>query len=245
MFFLKKKTIPFKDLIPANYVDIHSHLLPGIDDGSKNIYDTTKLITELKEIGINNFITTPHIMEDVWPNTTERVQTKLVETKNLLSTFKIDGISIRAGAEYMVDNLFLKRLMAKDILCLKDNFVLIEMSIFHPRLNILDVLFEIKLAGYQPILAHPERYSYYHNKFDRYTELKNAGCDFQLNLLSLFNYYGKEVKDASLKLLEAGLIDFTGTDVHNTIQIERLKNNVPKKWEGILTSPLKNNVIFN
>ncbi len=245
MFFLKKKTVPFKDLIPENYVDIHSHLLPGIDDGAKNIYDTTKLITELKEIGINNFITTPHIMEDVWPNTSERIQTKLTETKNLLSTFKIDDISIKAGAEYMVDDLFLKRLKDRDILTIKDDFVLIEMSTFHPRLNILDLIFEIKLAGYQPIMAHPERYFYFHGKFKMYDEFKSAGCDFQLNLLSLFDYYGKEVKNTAIKLLEGNLIDFTGTDVHNTIQVEKLKNDIPKKWENLLLSPLKNNIIFN
>jgi tyrosine-protein phosphatase YwqE len=245
LFFLKKKNIPIKSLIPKDYVDIHSHLLPGIDDGAKNIYDTTKLVSELNNFGINKFITTPHIMQDVWPNTTEKIEAKLLETKNLLATLKIENLKLDVAAEYMLDDLFTERLKNNNLLTLKDNYLLIEMSTLQPRLDILEVIFEIKLAGYQPILAHPERYHYYHKKPERYLELKKAGCDFQLNLLSLFNYYGESVQEMSYKLIEEELIDFTGTDVHNTYQIKKLHGEIPRKLELTFQTLLQKNTVFN
>ncbi|NER16866.1 tyrosine-protein phosphatase [Spongiivirga citrea] len=244
MIFFKKKTVTLSDLIPKGYVDIHSHLLPGIDDGSKNIYQTTKLVKMLNEIGVEHFITTPHVMDDVWPNTTDRINNKLIETANLLKTFKINFSSFSAAAEYMIDDLFLKRLQKNDLLTIGEDYLLVEMSTFNPPINILEIIFEMKLAGYKPILAHPERYGYYFNKYKMYNDLKKAGCFFQVNLLSLTDYYGAQVQDTAFKLLSDNLIDFTGTDAHNERQINKLKDLIPNKEVNQIEKCLSANSIF-
>ncbi|MFP2994611.1 CpsB/CapC family capsule biosynthesis tyrosine phosphatase [Spongiivirga sp. MCCC 1A20706] len=244
MIFFKKKTTKLSDLIPKGYVDMHSHLLPGIDDGSKTIYQTTKLVKMLNEIGVEHFITTPHIMDDVWPNTTDKINNKLIETANLLKTFKINFSSFSAAAEYMIDDLFLKRLNSKDLLTLGDDYLLVEMSTFNPPINILEIIFEVKVAGYKPILAHPERYGYYYNKYGAFKELKKAGCFFQLNLLSLTDYYGSQVQDIAYKLLSDNLVDFTGTDAHNERHITKLSDFIPNKEIDQLEKCLKANDVF-
>jgi len=244
LIFFKKKYVSLADLIPKGYVDIHSHLLPGIDDGSKNIYQTTKLVKMLNELGVEHFITTPHVMDDIWPNTTDKINNKLIETANLLRTFKINFTSFAAAAEYMIDDLFMNRLKNKDLLTLGDDYLLVEMSTFNPPINILEIIFEIKLAGYNPILAHPERYGYYFNNYNIYNELKKAGCYFQLNLLSLTDYYGSQVQKVAYKLLSDNLIDFTGTDTHNERQIMKLKDLIPNKELDEIEKCLKANCSF-
>ncbi len=244
MIFFKKKTVPLSELIPKGYVDIHSHLLPGIDDGSKNIYQTTKLVKMLNDLGVEHFITTPHIMDDVWPNTTDLINNKLIETANLLKTFKINFSSFAAAAEYMIDDLFLRRLKEKDLLTISTDHLLIEMSTFNAPINILEIIFEIKLAGYKPILAHPERYGYYYDKYHMFEELKKAGCLFQLNLLSLTDYYGSQVQKCAFKLLSDNMIDFTGTDAHNERQIKKLNNEVPSNLKDQIEKCLRANDIF-
>ena len=185
MLFFKKKEIPLTDLFSDNFVDIHSHLLPGIDDGAKDIEDSISLITKMHSYGIKNFITTPHVLGDVYPNSSETIKEKLAIVQSTLKERGYADIRFNAAAEYMLDEQFSKRLEADDILTLKDNFVLVEMSYFNAPYNLYEVLFEIQLKGYKPVLAHPERYNFYHQDFENYYKLKKAGCVFQLNLLSL------------------------------------------------------------
>ena len=186
MFFFKKKEIPLTDFFPKGFVDIHSHLLPGIDDGAKDLDESIALIEKMSSFGIKNFVTTPHILGDVYPNTPQIINAKLkIVQKELVKRNRID-ITIKAAAEYMLDEQFLT-LVENDqpLLTLKDNLVLVEMSYFSPPINLYDMLFQLQLKGYKPVLAHPERYNSYHNNFRIFTKLKSAGCLFQLNLLSL------------------------------------------------------------
>jgi protein-tyrosine phosphatase len=223
MLFFNKKNIPLTDFFKNDFVDIHSHLLPGIDDGAKDLNASIDLIEKMSSYGIKSFITTPHILGDVYPNTPEIIKSKLQTVKNELLKRNITDIAIDAAAEYMMDEQF-SEMIEKDekLLTLKDNHVLVEMSYFNAPINLYEVLFQLQLKGYKPVLAHPERYNYYHTDFKSYHKLKQAGCLFQLNLLSLTDYYGKGVQKTAEKILKENLYDFVGTDTHHQRHLEML-----------------------
>lgn len=211
-FFKKKEFLV--DIIPDNHIDIHSHILPGIDDGAPDITTSETLISEMNKIGFSSFICTPHIMPDIWNNNVNTI----TEAANLLLTSSEKSVQksrIHYAAEYMMDNTFSNNLQEKNLLCLKENYVLVEMSYSNPPIQLFDIIFKLQCAGYIPILAHPERYNFYHNDFQMYKKLKDAGCLFQLNLLSTVNYYGSSVAKCADKLLKSGQIDFCGSDVHH------------------------------
>ncbi|MEQ6123424.1 CpsB/CapC family capsule biosynthesis tyrosine phosphatase [Pseudotenacibaculum sp. MALMAid0570] len=241
MFFLKKKKIEITDFFGDNFVDIHSHLLPGIDDGAKDLSQSIELIKTMLSYGIKNFITTPHVLGDVYPNSSETIKTKLEEVRTELTNQGLDDVTISAAAEYMMDERFSDLLEADDILTLKDNYILVEMSYFSAPLNLYEILFEIQLKGYKPILAHPERYNFFHNDFENYYKLKKAGCLFQLNFLSMTEQYGKNVQQISQKLLKLNMYDFTGSDTHHFKHLNLLKTLATEKNKKSLESIMKNN----
>lgn len=246
MFFFKKKEIPLKDFFPNNFVDIHSHLLPGIDDGAKNIENSIDLIVKMNSYGIKNFITTPHVLGDVYPNSSSLIKNKLKEVQFALQEKDYHDIKIHAAAEYMMDEHFSKRLEKNDILTLKENYILVEMSYFNAPMNLFEILFEIQLKGYKPVLAHPERYNFFHNDLNNYYKLKKSGCLFQLNLLSLTEQYGKNVQKISTELLRKNLYDFVGTDTHHKQHLSLLKTISTKKIFEKIKHLLNNNArVFN
>ena len=239
LFFNKPKTT-LKDLIPTNYVDIHSHLLPNIDDGAQNFQDTIFLIQSLKNMGMSEFITTPHIYETFWKNTILEIQEKEQLT---ISNLKLESIEIplKAAAEYFIDDHFIDLFKKGEILTLKDNYVLVEISYLNAPIHIYNTIFDLQVAGYKPVLAHPERYAYYHKNFNEYLKLKNAGCLFQMNLLSTVGYYGESVFEAAKMLLNKGLIDFVGSDVHHKKHIDWFDKKVLLKD----LSPFKESISAN
>lgn len=237
-FFNKQK---LTDLFPNNYVDFHNHLLPNIDDGSKGFDESLNLIKRLSGYGIKNFVCSPHIMDGVWENTPEIINTKLFKLKDYLKKQGVVDINMRAAAEYMMDHHFEKILKSEKLLTIKDDYILVEMSFINAPLNLFDILFELQIAGYKPILAHPERYTFLQKNFEEYYKLKNAGCKFQLNLLSLSNYYGPEVLKISKKLLNNNLIDFTGTDTHNMRHLDFLELINNKQLLKLVKPILENN----
>ena len=241
MLFFKKKNIPLNQFFPKGFVDIHSHLLPGIDDGAKNLQSSIELIQKMSSYGIKNFITTPHVLGDVYPNSSKTIKEKLLEVQNELKRQNISDVTISAAAEYMMDEQFVKLLEKDDILTLKDNYVLVEMSYFSAPFNLYEIIFEIQLKGYKPVLAHPERYNFYHTNFENYYKLKKAGCLFQLNLLSLTPQYGNNVQKISSKLLNEGLYDFVGTDTHHSKHLELLKKIGNEKIKKTIFHLLENN----
>ena len=230
MLFFKKKEIPLNEFFPKGFVDIHSHLLPGIDDGAQDLETSIALIQKMSSYGIKNFITTPHILGDLYPNTPKIIKSKLKEVKDELLKRNITDITIDAAAEYMMDEQF-SAIIEKDeeILTLKDNLVLVEMSYFSPPINLYDILFQLQLKGYKPVLAHPERYNSYHTNFQNYYKLKRAGCLFQLNLLSLTEQYGRYVQKQAEKLLKENMYDFVGTDTHHQNHLQLLEKVGTKK----------------
>lgn len=243
MFFFKSKKPILKDLIPQNYVDIHSHLIPSIDDGSKSMDETFSMINQLQEIGFKEFITTPHIYTSVWNNTEEVIKNKIDEVNSFLRE-KSKNICINAAAEYMLDSFFLQRLENEKLLTLKDQYLLIEMSYLNAPIQLYDIIFQIQLAGYTPVLAHPERYGFYHNNFKEFEKLKKSGCLFQMNLLSAVDYYGKNVTICADKLLKNNFIDFVGSDIHHQKHIDSFSKKIDLKNIDALEKAMKNNLLF-
>lgn len=208
-------------------VDMHNHLLPGIDDGSSSVEDSIELIKGLNGLGFQQYICTPHIMEDVHPNTKSSIQLAYNSLSSALSENSIKT-KIYAAAEHMIDN-GIAPLIAKDNLCvMPGGYVLIEMSYLSESNSLFQTILDIQNLGYKPILAHPERYNYYHYNFDMYKKVKDAGCLLQLNLLSISRYYGTEVKVAALTMLKSGMYDFVGTDLHHQKHLAALQDVVAK-----------------
>ncbi len=224
--FSKKQFL--KDLL-EDFVDIHNHILPGIDDGAKTVKESLELLKGLEALGIKEFIPTPHIMQDFYPNTAESIGNAYELLLGNLNKRLLNNITINPAAEYMLDSNFESLLEQAHLFTLKSNYVLVEMSYFQPPINIEELIFKIKLKGYIPVLAHPERYAYYHNNLAYYNRLKSLGCLFQLNLLSLSDHYGKSVQKTGTYLLDENLIDLAATDTHNMYHIEKLSNLVLSK----------------
>jgi tyrosine-protein phosphatase YwqE len=194
--------------------DMHSHFLPGIDDGAKTPEDTILLLRRMEEMGYTDIITTPHVMIDHHPNTTQTIQNALAIAKQLIADNNIK-IKLRAAAEYYLDDHFTGLLNKGDLLPVHKNEVLVEFSMMFEPPTLAQTLFDMQASGYKPIIAHPERYTSFHRTPDRYQELKDRGCLLQMNMLSIAGYYGPQVKAVADSLLAAGLYDYCGSDAHH------------------------------
>jgi protein-tyrosine phosphatase len=243
MFSLFKSKPVLKDLIPDNHIDIHSHLLPGIDDGARAFEDTLRLTKALQEFGVTAFITTPHIIQHVWDNTHEQIQSNAKTTASKLKEQEIT-VPFKAAAEYLMDDQFVRLFQSHDLLTLKDNYVLVEMSYINAPIQLYSILFDLQVAGYIPVLAHPERYLFYHNNFNEYVKLKRAGCLFQLNLLAVVGYYGTEITKIAEQLLQKGMYTYVGSDVHHDKHIASFNQKIKIKDTTPLKEIIANNQFF-
>lgn len=243
MFSLFKSKPTLASLIPNNYVDIHSHVLPGIDDGSKNIKDSQFLMESMIGFGFKKCITSPHTMANVYNNTIESINSAKQKVENELSELA-QKLDLHAASEYFIDENFVENFKSKPLLTLKDNYVLVEMSFINPPIQLHEYLFELQLAGYQPVMAHPERYVYYHNNFKGFEKLKKMGLKFQLNLLSTVGYYGPEVAKISDKLLKEDYINFVGSDIHHKQHINSFTRKITIKETKAFETAIENNQFF-
>ncbi len=219
-FLKRKNATPALADFSALRTDIHSHLVPAIDDGSDSIETSLTLIRGLMSLGYQHIITTPHIRPDYFPNTREIITSNFQKLKAAVKAAGLE-VELDVAAEYFVDYEFGTTIEAGDLLTLKGNFVLVEISTFSPPPNLFDSIFKLRIKGYQPVLAHPERYGYYSRPED-FQKFKDFGCLLQVNLLSLSGHYGRPVKETAYKLLKEGLVDFLGTDMHNSKHLENL-----------------------
>ena len=229
MFSIFKKKNPnlSSDYFPF-LTDIHSHILPGIDDGSPDVETSLKLIDGLMKLGIKQSIATPHIIGDMFRNDSTTIHNALSLLRNELQIKQID-FKVNAAAEYMLDDYFLELLSSQiPLLTLKNNIVLTEFSYADKPYNIEQIVFSIITEGYQPILAHPERYAYFHNDLKQYNRLSDMGFLLQVNLLSLTGYYGKPVAKAAAYIVKNNLISFAGTDLHHAKHLDALMYNKHK-----------------
>ena len=224
MFSIFKKKIPTNNSAYFPIVtDIHSHILPGIDDGSPDIATSLQLLKGIYDLGIRQTVATPHVIADIYKNTPEIINAALVSLQDAAADAGLD-IKISAAAEYMLDDYFLKLLINDaPLLCIYKNIILTEQSYASPSNNLNEIAFAIITKGYRPIMAHPERYFFYHNNYDSYSHLKDMGFLLQVNVLSLTGYYGKNVAKAAKFILENDLADFVGTDMHHTRHLSILQ----------------------
>jgi len=227
LFFRKKPQNLFK-----GFVDFHNHLLPGIDDGSKSIEQSLEMLKIYNELGIEKIIASPHIFKDLYPNTPKTIKKSF---DNLNSSMLDQNTKVLGyGAEFMVDEFFIKELDKKSqLLTCFENHVLIEIPFFGQLKLLEEVLFKLQNMGYVPILAHPERYTAIDSS-KKIRELKSRGAKMQLNALSLIGFYGKEAKEKSNNFLRSLLYDFICTDAHNSYQLKKLKEIYLKKKELII-----------
>lgn len=216
----KKKTSATVDLSGLG-ADMHSHLLPGIDDGSPDMETSLRLMRGLKELGYSRLVTTPHIMWDVYKNDASIIAGANQQLHNAATL----PMPLRPAAEYFLDDHF-DQLLEKNIplLTIKDNWVLVEFSFVTAPINYKEKIFELQIKGYQPVLAHPERYNYFMHQKEIFEELRTAGCMFQVNLLSLTGYYGKGPLELSRHFIKKKMISLLGTDLHHDRHLDTLQN---------------------
>ena len=220
---------------------MHNHIIPCIDDGASCVFESTMMSHKLVEWGIREAIYTPHIYADLYPNTLKSIN----EGYQLLrkdEVYQKEMITDRFAAEYMIDDSFNALLNSgAPLLCLKNKMILVEFPLHFKNIQTEAILFNLLIAGYHPIIAHPERYGYLHSSFAYYQRLKDMGCSLQINFLSLSGYYGSAMKAQGEKLLHAGLIDFIGTDLHGIEQLLVLqKLLISKKWRKWANYPFLN-----
>lgn len=210
--------------------DMHSHLLPGLDDGLQTLDQTLEFVRELQAMGYKKLVCTPHILTDMYPNTPDTIIPRLEMVREAVAKAGI-GVEIDAAAEYMIDLEF-EKLVASGTQLLSfgpKNYVLVEMSYVAVSPNLEKVVFDLQMKGYKPIVAHPERYNYYHQEPAKYQRLIDLGCLLQVNLLSLSGYYGKQVKFLADQLFRKNMVSFLGTDMHHQRHLDMLKDFVVRK----------------
>lgn len=242
--FFKRSGKPVEPDLSFIGADMHSHLLPGIDDGLQELESSVAFIKDLQKLGYKKLVCTPHILSDLYPNSPQTILPKLALVRDALKAANVD-MHIEAAAEYMIDHMFaelIHKSKKEDLLTINGEYILVEMSYLSPSPNFDQTIFDLRMLGLQPIVAHPERYSYYHHQFDQYERFKDLGCKLQVNLLSLSGGYGPHVKKIAEKLFKNQMVDFLGTDMHHERHLAMLKSLATKKefYELVSSAELLN-----
>jgi protein-tyrosine phosphatase len=202
--------------------DLHSHLIPGIDDGAKSMEDALKMIRGLVNLGYKRIYTTPHILKDIYPNTPEIIAKGHRAVTAELARQRIP-VEFYAAAEYFMDDHFSAALeTTAPLLTLKGNMILVELSMVVAAINLKELLFKLQIKGYQPILAHPERYLYFGANKGWYDQIRDTGCLLQVNMLSMIGYYGKASQALAEYLIKKKYVDLLGTDLHHERHLNAL-----------------------
>lgn len=221
----------------AMVVDFHNHVLPGIDDGAKTLDDSIAMLRNFMELGVKKVIASPHSMADGYINSTEKILQTRDMVREAIAANNLD-IQFDAAAEYYMDELFMEKIEKRDLLTIGKNYVLMELSYLSKPTNTADAIYKLQVAGYNLILAHPERYPYYHEEsFANYKEFKNRGVYFQINLGSLVGKYGAGAKYTAERLIDENMVEFVSSDLHTLGQFQVLRDCLRQKHlEKILTS---------
>ncbi len=234
-WFSKKKE---EELAPLDFsilkTDIHSHFIPGIDDGAPDLETSISLIKKMQELGYSKVITSPHVMSDFYQNSSETIFKGLADVREELKAQKIN-MEIDAAAEYYIDFEFEQKIGKEKFLTFGDNYILVELSFMEAPRNLFDIIFKLQLEGYKVVLAHPERYNYYSLK--DYEEFTSRGVLLQINLLSLIGYYSPQIKKKTEALINAGMVSLVGSDCHNMNHAELYEKCQTKKaWHDLVNS---------
>ncbi|MBT9394973.1 capsular biosynthesis protein [Hymenobacter sp. NST-14] len=228
--------------------DMHSHLLPGLDDGAETLDQSVALVRQLQDLGYHKLIMTPHIMGDFYRNTPEGIRGALAALRQAAATAGITGMQLECAAEYYLDESFGQRLENQQELLTfggEQRLVLVETSYINEPFNLAETIFNLKAAGYQPVLAHPERYTYLYGRFEELVRIRQEGVLLQVNLNSITGYYSAGAKRVAEKLIDGGLVDLLGTDTHHLKHLDTLRNKVLASpyLAKALALPLLNNTL--
>ena len=234
-WFSKKKE---EELAPLDFsvlkTDIHSHFIPGIDDGAPDIETSILLIKKMQELGYKKVITSPHVMSDFYKNSAEKILRGLAVVRAELKMQNIN-MEIDTAAEYYVDYDFEQKIGKQRFLTFGSNYLLVELSFMEAPRNLFDIIFKLQLEGYKVVLAHPERYHYFERK--DYEDLVSRGVLLQINWLSLIGYYSPQIKNKTEDLIAQNMVSFVGTDCHNMQHAELYKKCQNKQaWHDLYNS---------
>ncbi|MDP4148468.1 MAG: CpsB/CapC family capsule biosynthesis tyrosine phosphatase [Bacteroidota bacterium] len=223
--------------------DLHSHLIPGIDDGVKTMDEALRMIRGLVDLGYKRIYTTPHILKDIYPNTPGIIAEGHRAVTAELARQQI-SVEFHAAAEYFMDDHFSDSLESGDVLLtLKGNMILVELSMVVAAINLKELLFKLQIKGYQPILAHPERYLYFGANKGWYDQIRDTGCLLQVNLLSMIGYYGKASQALAEYLIKKKYVDLLGTDLHHERHLNALTYS--SRLQGMVDKLLDSGTIRN
>lgn len=224
--------------------DIHSHLLPDLDDGVEDMEESLAVIKEMEDIGYQKIITTPHLSAEYYPNTPDGIKQQLAKLQAFLRNNDVN-IQVDAAAEYLLDEHFQSRLESgEELLTFGKNFILVETSFMNEPMYLKDVIFKLNAKGIRPILAHPERYVYFQQNLSKVKDLSDMSLYYQVNIGSLIGYYGKAAQKLGEWLVDHKMIRFLGTDCHGLGQIQELKSVMSNKYfKKALKLDLLNNTL--
>lgn len=240
-FFKSKQKYADAGFVNPITTELHSHLIPGIDDGVETIEQSIEILRAWSEMGYKKVITTPHIMGDYYKNGPENILPKLEQIRTALKEKNIP-IEIHAAAEYMVDDVLEQKIEAKQLLSFGNNYVLVELPFSDEPRNLKTVLFNMRVNGYKPVLAHPERYGYMGMKKEKYEELFESGILFQINIFSLIGYYSPQIQKTAEWLIEKKMVNMIGSDTHGARHLPVLDTAIrSKNYQKICELPLLNN----
>ncbi len=213
--------------------DVHSHILPGVDHGSQSVEESLEMLQAQLDMGISHVMCTSHVTAETFENTPESLTAAYEELKNAIAREGLP-INIYVSAEYRIDEYWTQEYEAGHLLPLPGNHVLLENSFAQELIGIDNMMFELQVKGYRPILAHPERYRYYNDRRDRYKTLHNASVKFQINILSLAGYFGKGARERALWLIQNNLCDMLGSDMHNMENAQIIKEYIGSRdWRKL------------
>ena len=224
--------------------DIHSHLLPGLDDGVKSFEESLEIIQYFESLGYKKLITTPHIMSDVYRNTPEIIERTLQELRAFISQRNCH-VEIDAAAEYYLDESLVHSLQTNErLLTIGKRSLLFETNFLNEPLNLKHFIFIASTKGYKPILAHPERYLYLYNNLSKIEDLLNRGVQFQINLSSLTGYYSRQAQLTAQELIDRGWVHWLASDCHHMNHARLVASASKSKYfQKALNLPLLNNTL--
>ncbi|WP_139925592.1 tyrosine-protein phosphatase [Hymenobacter sp. DG01] len=225
--------------------DMHSHVLPGLDDGAETLEQSLELLRQLQELGYRKLVMTPHIMGDFYRNTPDGIRGALGALRTAAAQAGITGLELDCAAEYYLDEWLGRKLEQKEPLLTfggERRYVLFETSYINEPFNFAETVFNMQAAGYQPVLAHPERYTYLYGRFEELIRIRENGVLLQVNLNSLVGYYSAGAKRVAEKLIDAGMVDMVGSDAHNGKHLESIRSKVLRSdyLPRLLSLPLLN-----
>ncbi|KQM74641.1 capsular biosynthesis protein [Pedobacter sp. Leaf216] len=241
--FKKKKIAPEFNFSGIG-TDMHSHIIPGIDDGAQNVKDALMLARKFKTLGFKKLIATPHIMADYFRNTPDTINRGLDTLRKGLLDAEID-LEVDAAAEYYLDETLEKKIRQKEVLTFGNNYLLFELSYINAPQSLIDFIKMMQDAGYKPVLAHPERYPYYYHSFESYHQIRETGCLLQMNSIALLGYYGSGAKKVAEEMAENHMVDFLGSDMHHLKHAAALEDSLSTPlMQQLLTQHQLNNVFL-